>query len=258
MRTYSANAIVLRRIDLGEKDRIVTFYTREAGKLSAVAKGARRPGSRLSGPSEPFTCSRLSLARGRDLDIVSQAETRESFPNIRSDIRAIAHAVYVLELVSSFVDERQPNPDLYDTLLSTLYIMESGADPEIAVRYFELQVLSILGFEPAVESCSRCGRTVASTEEASETAFSASCGGLVCRECGAPPGDTIFVPANVTGWLKAIRQAEPHRLKDVRVPAGVRRCLAAILRRHIRYRLERELRSTEFIKAVESMEARTV
>lgn len=253
MRTYAANAIVLRRIDLGEKDRILTLYTRESGKLSAVAKGSRRPGSKLAGASEPFTCSRVCLARGRDLDVVSQADTRESFPNIRSDMRAVAYAVYALELVGSFVDERQPNPDLYDTLLSALYVLESGADPEIAARYFELQVLALLGYDLVYESCARCGRAARpQAGGGGELAFSAALGGLVCGECGAPPSDVVFARGAVTTYLSALRQAEPHRLKGMQFPIGARRDLANILRRHIRYRLERDLKSAGFIEAVES------
>ena len=98
MRTYSANAIVLRRIDLGEKDRILTLYTREHGKLSAVAKGSRRPGSKLAGASEPFTYSKMFLATGKDLDVLTQADIKESFPNVKSDIRSVAYGVYLLEL----------------------------------------------------------------------------------------------------------------------------------------------------------------
>ncbi|MGB9620610.1 MAG: DNA repair protein RecO, partial [Armatimonadota bacterium] len=94
MRTCTVNGIVLRRTDLGEKDRILTVFTRELGKLSAVAKGSRRPGSKLSGASESFACSKMMLASGRNMDVLTQAEVKESFPNIRADMRAVAHAVY--------------------------------------------------------------------------------------------------------------------------------------------------------------------
>lgn len=247
MRTYAVSGIVLRRIDLGEKDRILTVYSREKGKLSAVAKGSRRPGSKLAGASEPLTYSRMFLSAGRELEVLTQAEIRESFPNLRGSISSIAYGIYLLELVSHFVDEIQPNPDLFDTLLSSLYVLESGTDPEITARHFELQVLSILGYEPRFEACLRCEREFGREK----IAFSPSLGGVVCQECGAPPSDAIIVPSALVSYVRALRKAEPQNLRSFSIPPGARRDLARVLRWHIRYRMERDLRSVEFIRVVE-------
>ena len=246
MRTYSASAIVLRRIDLGEKDRILTLFSREHGKLSAVAKGARRPGSKLGGASEPFTYSKMLLSSGRDLDVLSQAEIKESFPNVKRNITAVAHGVYLLELVNSFIDQRQPNLDIFDTLLSAMYVLESGTDPEITARYFEIQLLSILGYEPHFEACLRCSRTPGREK----VSFSPALGGIVCTECGNPPRDTISVPAALASYMDALRKAEPNKLSEMHVPKGARRDLAQVLKWHIRYRLEHDLKSTAFIDAI--------
>jgi len=250
MRTYAASGIVLRRIDLGEKDRILTILTKELGKLSAVAKGSRRPGSKLGGASEPFTCSKMLLASGRELDVLSQAEIKESFPNTRSEIARVAYAIYFLELVNHFTEERQPNPDLFDTLLSALYVLESGTDPEITARYFELQLLSVLGYEPHFDGCLRCGRRIGRER----VAFSPSLGGIVCGKCSAAPNDAIWVPGAAASYVRALRQAEPQTLRQLNVPPGARRDLARMLRWHIRYTLDRDLKSAEFIRAVEAVE----
>lgn len=244
MRTYSATAIVLRRIDLGDKDRIITVYSKEHGKLSAVAKGARRPGSKLAGTCEPLTYARMFLSRGRELDVLSQSDIRESFPTLRGSMIAIAHGIYLIELTNSFVDERQPNPDLFDTLLSSLYVLESGADPEIAARHFELQLLRVLGYEPQFEACMRCGREIGRER----IAFSPSLGGIVCKNCGSAPNDAIWVPGAAASYVRALLHAEPHKLNDMKIPPAARRDLAKMLKWHIRYRLERELKSTEFIE----------
>ena len=260
MRTYLASAIVLRRIDLGEKDRILTLFSREHGKLSAVAKGARRPGSRLAGTSEPFTYSKMLLSSGRDLDVLSQAEIKESFPNVKASIAGVAYGVYLLELVNSSVDQRQPNPDIFDTLLSAMYVLEGGTDPEMTARYFEVQLLSILGYEPHFEACLRCGRTPASIRppdrvysapaEKERVSFSPAMGGIICAKCGSPPNDAISVPAAISSYVKALRAVEPHKIKDMHFPKGARRDLARMLRWHIRYRLERDLKSTDFIDMI--------
>ncbi len=252
MRTYSASTIVVKRIDLGEKDRILTLFSREHGKLSAVAKGCRRPGSKLSGASEPFTYCRMFLSTGRDLDVLTQAEIKESFPNAKSGMASIAHAIYLLELVSAFVDQRQPNPDVFDTLLSAMYVLESGTDPEVTARYLEIQLLSILGYDPHVDVCLRCGR-VPGREQVS---FSPALGGIVCSECGNAPSDAIQVPAAAASYVSALRRAEPHRLKEMHLPKGARRDLARMLKWHIRYRLERDLKSVDFIDAIANAEQR--
>ncbi len=246
MRTYTASAIVLRRIDLGEKDRILTILSREHGKLSAVAKGCRRPGSKLSGASEPLTYCKMFMSSGRDLDVITQAEIKESFPNAKSGIKAIAHGIYILELSDRFVEERQPNPDLFDTLLSALYLLESQTDSEIVARYFELQLLSLLGYEPHCESCLRCSRQIA----AGRMAFSPSLGGAVCDQCENPPADAIWMPAAAASYVRALRQTQPNLLRNLRVPSGARRDLARMLKWHIRYRLERNLRSVDFVETI--------
>lgn len=251
LRTYTTGAIVLRRIDLGEKDRILTVYTREAGKVSVVAKGSRRPGSKLSGATEPFTYCRMFLSRGRDLEVLSQAEIKESFPRLRTDMKAVAYAVYILELTHAFTDEREPNPDLFDTLLSVLYVLESGTDPEIAARYYELQMLSILGYEPHFDSCLRCGKPIGRER----VAFSPALGGIVCMDCGPLPPDAIEVPGAATTYARALLNAEPHKLKDMKVPPGARRDLERMLKWHIRYRLENDLKSLDFIERLSVMES---
>ncbi len=250
MRTYSVSAIVLRRIDLGEKDRILTIFTRELGKLSAVAKGSRRPGSKLAGASEPLTYSKLFLSIGKELDIITQADIRESFPNVKADIRSIAYGIYILELVYSFLDEREPNSDLFDTLLSALYILESGTDPEITTRYFELHLLHHLGYEPNFECCINCGKKPG----LKDIAFSPSKGAIICTNCGPLPIDAILIPGAMLSYVHALRKAAPNRLKDMKIPRGARRDLSRTLKWHIRHRLEHSLKSTSFIDALNAYE----
>lgn len=251
MRTYSGQGIVIRRIDLGEKDRILTIYVREEGKLSAVAKGSRRPGSKLSGASEPFTYGKFQLSRGRNLDVLAQADIRESFPNVKKEIIRVAYGVYMLELINHFVDEHQPNPDLFDTLLSSMYVLESGTDPEVTARHFELSILRQLGYEPHFEACLKCGKKTGRRK----VAFSPALGGVVCGDCEMPPNDAIWVPGAAASYVQALNQAQPQKLADMKIPKGARRDLSRTLKWHIRYRLERELKSADFIDAISGFDS---
>lgn len=248
MSSYTADGIVLKRTDLGDKDRILTILTKERGKLSAVAKGARRPGSKLAGTSEPFTFSRMQLGEGRNLEVLTQSEIRESFPAIRRDIKKLAYGIYILELTNAFTDEHIPNPDLFDTLLSILYVIESGTDPEVAARYFDLQILGIMGYDPHFDDCLQCGREFGRER----IVFSPSLGGIVCRECGMEPADSVHVPGAIASYIAALRLVEPQKIKEMKIPEGARRDLSRMLRRHIRYRLEHDLKSADFIDAITS------
>ncbi len=243
MKVYVDSGIVIRRIDLGEKDRILTIYTKEYGKLSAVAKGCRRPGSKLAGPSEPFVHSKMMFAAGRDLDILTQADVRESFPNIRRNVTTASYAIYILELVDKFTEERQPNSELFDLLLSGLYMLESETDPELTTRYFELQILKALGYEPHFEACLRCGNLPRS----GRIAFSPSLGGIHCCSCSAVPNDAISIPVALVSYARVLKAVEPNRVRDLRFPTGARRDLARVLKWHIRYRLDSDLKSVNFL-----------
>ena len=105
-RLYRTESIVLRRQDLGEADRIVTVFTPAQGKLRAIAKGVRRPGSKKAGHVEPFTRNSLLVAKGRELDIITQAETLDAYPSLRQDLDRLGQAAYVIELVDRFAVER--------------------------------------------------------------------------------------------------------------------------------------------------------
>lgn len=237
---------MLRRVNIGEADRVVTLYTREKGKLSGIAKGARRARSKLAGASELLTYGRYFLAVGRDLDVITQTEIRESFPGIRKDLNRIAHSTYLVELVNALVEEREPNFDLFDTLLSSLYLLEAEVDPEIVARHFELQIMSIMGYRPHLDQCLRCGKT----PSGEGIMFSPSLGGRACDECGPVPDDVVYLSGESAGALRKLLTAEPRSLKDLLVPPAVKEELAGAIRKYVRYRTDRELKSPEFIRAL--------
>ena len=119
-RLYRAEAIVLRRMNLGEADRLLTLYTPEWGKIRVLAKGVRKPTSRKAGHLELFTHSRLLIAKGRSLDIVTQAETITPFLLLRKDLIRTSYAYYVAELVDRFLEEGEESPALFRLLLESL------------------------------------------------------------------------------------------------------------------------------------------
>jgi DNA repair protein RecO (recombination protein O) len=156
MPLYHERGVVLRTHKLGEADRIVTLLTRAHGKVRAVAKGVRKTKSRFGGRLEPPCHVDLLLYEGRELDIVSQADTLDHFRIIRDDLDRLGRAVAMLEASDQLALERQPNPQLYDMLVGALRTL-SRQDTPLVVAGFFLKVLALEGFGPQMDACVMCG-----------------------------------------------------------------------------------------------------
>jgi DNA repair protein RecO (recombination protein O) len=241
---YKANALVLHRINLGETDRILTLLCREAGKLSVVAKGARGPKSKLSGATELFTHSNLLLATGKSLDIISQGEIRESFPPLRVDLALMARATYLCELTDRLVEDREPNQDVFDLLLSALYLLQRKTDePDVIVHAYELRLLTERGYAPQLDACVKCGDSFIRAR----AAFSPSLGGILCAADRFSVDDTISISLDTIRFMRRLLDGEPEDVVTLTPAAPALRETARCMRWYIRYRAERGLKSADFL-----------
>ncbi len=208
-RTYKTEGIILRRRNIGEADSIFTVYSDKEGKFDGVARGVRKARSHMRGHLEPLTRSKLMLARGRSLDVFTQAETITPYRAIREDLQRGASALYCAELVDRFTADHVEHPGLYELLLELLDAFEADAPLHI-VRCFELQLLSIVGYELQLDACALCGGRL--VEE--ETLLSAGAGGFVCFDCrpaaGPGPGRVLSIRA-----VKVLRYARATDLASV-------------------------------------------
>ena len=159
---------MLKRRDQGEADRLLTVLARERGKVTLLAKGVRRQASRKAGHLEPFTYVELLVAKGKSLDIVTQADTVEAHRYLREDLWRSSWAYYVAELADAFVQDDDPHQLLFDLLLETLGRLDRGADPLLAVRYYEVHLLSLAGYQPQLIRCVQCRRLLEAGGQLSE------------------------------------------------------------------------------------------
>jgi len=173
---YRDQGVVLRTIRLGEADRIVTLVTEGHGKVRAVAKGVRRTKSRFGARLEPLGHVALLLYQGRELDIVTQAETIEHFRPVREDLESMGAASVMLEAVDQLAQERQANPQLYHMLLGALRALARRYSPVVVPAFF-LKLLALEGFRPVLDHCAACGA------EGPLVAFDLDEGGALCRSC---------------------------------------------------------------------------
>ena len=149
-RSFRVDAVVLRHSDYGEADRLLTLYTRQIGKTRALAKGARKIASRKAGHIEPFTHVKLQLAKGRDMLILTQADTVDAYQPLREDLILTSQASYVLELLDRFTyQDETENSAIFRLLTETLSRLASKADPWLVIRYYEMRLLDHLRVPPA-------------------------------------------------------------------------------------------------------------
>jgi len=176
---YRDTGVVLRTYKLRESDRIVVFHTAENGKVRAVAKGVRKTKSKFGARLEPMSHVRLLLYRGRELDIVSQAEAVEPLSPMLSSLDRASQGLAVIEAVDQLSLEREPNPQLYRMVVGVLRTIASDPSP-LNVASFYWKLLANEGMRPELDRCLRCGETEPATQFA---AFDLNEGGVLCRAC---------------------------------------------------------------------------
>lgn len=234
---------------IGEADRIITVYTPYIGKLKAVARGVRKPTSKISGHLEPMTYLTMMIANGRTLDIISQVETLNSFPNLRKDLKLISKAIYMADLIDNFSSENESNPTMFQIFLETLESLQIG-EGEILLRFFEMKLLENQGYLPELYSCVSCNNTL----EPETNLFNHSYGGIMCISCFKDgPSDKHPISVNALKVLRHIHKNSYQDIRRVQLSKQLANELSKLLSFYIRHVLERKLKSTEFLDKVERM-----
>lgn len=246
-RRYTTDAIVLSRFDLGEADRVLTLITPAGGKLKAIAKGIRRPTSRLGGSLEPFAELTIDLARGRTFDIVTQVSVGHAWLRLRDDLESTATAWYLAELADRSLEERHAAEPLYALLRRAYELLDAGMAPGRVARWFEMHLLDELGVRPEIDRCVECDRMLESDER---FRWVPPLGGVLCERCPGPPHDRTGLSLDALKLLKAYQRLDIEALAGLRLTPEVEREVETALREFVRHVLEREARSLAFLDEV--------
>ncbi len=252
VRSYTTDAIVLRNRPLGEKDRIVSLLSREHGKIPTVAKGARRPGSRLAAPTQPFAFAQFALARGRNFDLVTQVVIHDTFHALHTNLLATACALCATELLDRALSERHPEPALFDLLRVALPTLAAGDNCEVTLRAFQLRAASVLGYQPQLNACVRCGSAEVSHQPPLPTHlfFSFHFGGVLCPGCRSFDLGAARFGAGTMELLRALMSGTDPQLARLRVADYQRGELTRIVDGWIERRLEVRLKAKAFLGEV--------
>lgn len=251
-RTYRCEGLTIRKAAIGEADLVVTVFTAEHGKVRAVAKGARRSSSKLVGHVEPLTLSRLSIARGRELDIVSQAEVTDGFAALKDDLSSVTRGLYVAELIDGFGPEDNPSPGLFRLAIGVLRSLPDASDPESVLRYFELHLLRLNGMLPEIYQCVECRRDV----QPDAHRYSVNLGGVLCPDCS--PLEAMVRPLSLRAMkvLRLLHRGGLAEVSSLSVSPQLSSELKSILTSTVRYWLGKEIRSNAFLERLNGEERR--
>lgn len=246
-RSIRVEAVVLRHQDYGEADRLLALYTRQLGKARAIAKGARKITSRKAGHLEPFTHVTLQLAKGRDLWIITQAETLDAYLPIRQDLMRTGYASYVAELLDRFTSEDETgHPSLFLLLTETLTRLASPADPWPALRYYEMRLLDEVGFRPRLFECVHCGGAI----QAEDQFFSFSDGGVICPACSANLPSLRSVSVEALRYLRHFQRSTYAEAARVRPDPAIQKEVENLVQGYFTYLLERQLNTPGFLRRI--------
>jgi DNA repair protein RecO (recombination protein O) len=243
LKLYHTEAIVLKKADLGEADRILTLYTPHLGKIRAVAKGVRRPQSKLGGHIEPLSHSEMLLTCGQTLDIVSQGQAIESFLPLYDDLWRASWALYAAELVDKFTPEGEENFPIFSLLLDTLHQLCLTHKGELILCYFELHLLDHLGYRPQLQRCLNCNSPLRPTSN-----FFSPSGGVLCPLCRYQEAITYPLSLNALKTLRFLQWSDYSTASQLRINPELSLELEQIMQRYISYLLEAKVKSAEWLK----------
>lgn len=243
-RVYRTEAIVLRRSDFGEADRLLTVFTPGRGKLRLIAKGARKPSSRKSGHVELFSRGQFLVAVGRELDIVTQAETLEPYLPLREDLARTTYAYYVAELADAFTAEQDENRPLFVLLGEAFGWLCVADDLALVARYYELHLLGLVGYQPQLFICGNCKKRL----EPEVNYLSVADGSVFCQECGHDRMGTTQLSVNALKVLRFLQTREWETCRLLRLSSASHAEVERTMDQYITYHLERRLKSVDFIR----------
>jgi DNA repair protein RecO (recombination protein O) len=244
-RLYRTEALILRRRDFQEADRLLVLAT-PAGKRHVIAKGVRKTTSRLAGHIELFTHSSMQLAIGRTLDVITQSQMLHSFSTLHTDLARLGSAYYAADLYDTFTQDEEANTPLFQFMLQTFLALDATSVPDLLLRAYELRLLHLMGYRPHLHRCAICHTLL--TEEANR--LSPTHGGVLCPE-HAPQDRLAQAMSLPTFKLLRYLQSQPFAaIERLHISPATSSEAERILRAYIRHILERDLKSLTFLESL--------
>lgn len=245
MSLKKVQGVVLKAINLGESDKIITIYTDSIGKVDVVAHGARKTKSRIMASTQPFCYGEYVLYRGKNLFTLSQSSIIESFQSILMDLDKLAYGSYFLELIDNLNEKEFRNVSMLALLLKTLYILiNDNVNLELLRLTLNFKAIALSGYLPQLNFCQNCN-----TKIGDSAYFSIEDGGLKCNKCGSIYKNYELSKSHIQ-FLHILKNIKLENLRDIKYDEKVIEFLQIILDNYIKYYTGREFHSIGLIKKI--------
>jgi DNA repair protein RecO (recombination protein O) len=242
---YKVEGIVVRSMDYGEGHKIISVYTREAGKMSVMARGAKKLKSRHGAITQLFTYGQFVIYKGGQMGTLNAGEIIDAHIKLREDLMKGAYAAYIAELYEKLTGESEPNAMLFEQLLAAFKSLEEGKEPSTIAHIIEMKMLGLSGYLPELSECVSCGQTEG------EMALSPGNGGLLCRVCRARDPYSILISPGTLKLLRLFRQVDLRRLGQVDIKPLTKTQLKQSMRALMDTYLDVRLKSRNFLDQME-------
>jgi DNA repair protein RecO (recombination protein O) len=249
-RTFRTHAVTLKSAPFSERDRLLVLFTPQHGKLRVLAKGARRSTSKLSGHVGLFSYSNLFLVHGRTFDLVTQGETVEQFGVLSADLWRLSQAFYVAELIERFTEDEHHVAGMFESLVLVLRrLNDLHANPAMAIRAFEIELLGLTGYRPQLYRCVSCGTEI----RPGGNSFSYADGGVLCPSCAIRSVSGFSVSDEALRVVRNLQTRPETSIARLRTSVDTLGEAERLLVGYIQYVLDIRLRSVGFIDILRGM-----
>lgn len=247
MKIIKVQGVVIKEVNIGESDKIITIFTKKLGKIQAAAKGARRPQSRFIAGTQFLSFSDFVLFKGKDIYTIRNCDLIESFYNIRNSLERLTYASHIVDLVSEVTRENLSTLNLMQLFLNTLHMLcYSNKSPELISRIFEIRLMSIAGFTPELFECLGCRGKIEG-----DIFFSPVLGGITCRDCSFEDRNTVKISEGTLSALRFIIYNDIKKIFSFNVSEKVMKELKILSERFIAAHLEKSFNKLKFLEEVE-------
>ncbi len=254
MPDLSTDAILLKKIEYGDHDLIIIFFTQARGKMSVMAKNAKKSVKRFSGALDLFSLDHIDLRfpkrKGGSMTILCQADLENGFANIRYNVFKTAYASFWTELINAWLEEGKAQPALYDLLLFSLGALDTGSmDPEVVSLLFQIRFMSISGFSPCIDCCNEC-RTGIDHIDQKKILFDLKQGRVICDKClgNAGTDDGIMVSKGTLKQLFWLNTADESRMDRIKFSGFAISEGQRLLEAFIPFHIGKDFKSLRFLR----------
>lgn len=242
--------IVIRSTDYGETNKIITLYTRELGKVGVMARGAKKPNSRLTSITQLFTYGTFLFQKSSGLGSLQQGETIHSLRSIREDIFQTAYASYIAELLDKSTENHERNPFLFELLLQTFTYLDEEVDPDILLHIFEMKILPVLGLRPQLDCCTNCGQKDGTFH------FSIREGGFLCHRCFEIDPYRLQIAPTTVKLLRLFFYFDLNRLGNISVKQETKNELKLVIDAYYHEYSGLTIKSKRFLDQLDSIKGK--